>query len=351
MDNKYLATKDDGKDISRLLESPTDAGLIQAVYTRRPDAYESYMKESGEARIFAYKNDGRLVATCAELIRDVYVNGEVKKSAYICGAKTDPNYNGFLSAGKPIIDSLKREDVDFYYCTVMSANPEALNKFKKLKRIMSLNLITTYTSYIFSTRIKIKVKDDGYIFRQATSADMPLVLEYLKTEGKKKDLFPVINSLDDFYNLKIENFYLLMDKEKVVACGCLWDVTDYKQYNVVKYRGIAKLARFINPILTLARYPSFPKENTKLDLPFVSFLLCEDNNESLYKIFLKKIIEEVKKKYKIFLFSIPKNHCLLNTLNKLAGIKIDADIYELKFLNQESNITFNNLVSTENGLL
>ena len=57
----YDAKKEDGKAIARLLESPADAGLIQAVYTRRPDAYESYMKESGEPRVFVFRNEDKIV--------------------------------------------------------------------------------------------------------------------------------------------------------------------------------------------------------------------------------------------------------------------------------------------------
>ena len=74
-ESRYNAKKEEGKEISRLLESPVDAGLIQAIYTRRPDAYESYMKESGESRVFVFRKENRIIGTCSEIIRDVYVNG------------------------------------------------------------------------------------------------------------------------------------------------------------------------------------------------------------------------------------------------------------------------------------
>lgn len=43
----FYAKREDDREISRLLESPVDNGLIQAIHTRRPDAYDSYMKEYG----------------------------------------------------------------------------------------------------------------------------------------------------------------------------------------------------------------------------------------------------------------------------------------------------------------
>ena len=48
----FEAKKEDGKEISRILESAAGNGNVVISYTRRPDAYESYMNESGEAHIY-----------------------------------------------------------------------------------------------------------------------------------------------------------------------------------------------------------------------------------------------------------------------------------------------------------
>ena len=50
-DSKYTASPTDGAEILRILESAPAKGNIELLYTRRPDAYESYMKESGEAGV------------------------------------------------------------------------------------------------------------------------------------------------------------------------------------------------------------------------------------------------------------------------------------------------------------
>ena len=81
--SEYEAKPEDGREISRILDASTCNGLIDLLYTRRPDAYASYQKEPGEARVFARKKDGAVVSTCAELVRDVYVGGEACKAAYI----------------------------------------------------------------------------------------------------------------------------------------------------------------------------------------------------------------------------------------------------------------------------
>ena len=58
-DPRYAASAADGKEILRILESSAAQGGIELIYTRRPDAYESYKKESGEARVFVSKDGER----------------------------------------------------------------------------------------------------------------------------------------------------------------------------------------------------------------------------------------------------------------------------------------------------
>ena len=84
--SKLIAHEKDGKELLKILESSAAKGAIELIYTRRPDAYESYMKENGNAFVFISRNEEKAVGTCAELVRDVYINGERCKAAYICGS-------------------------------------------------------------------------------------------------------------------------------------------------------------------------------------------------------------------------------------------------------------------------
>ena len=59
----YEASPSDGREILRILESSAAKGAIELLYTRRPDAYESYMKEAGEARVFVSRDGERTVGS------------------------------------------------------------------------------------------------------------------------------------------------------------------------------------------------------------------------------------------------------------------------------------------------
>ena len=352
-ESSYDARKEDGPEISRLLESPVDAGLIQAIYTRRPDAYESYRREFGESRVFVFRKDARVIGTCAQIIRDVYVNGKVKRSAYICGLKKDSEYNGHLSAGLRFFRTFQRPDIDFYYCAVVSNNKDAVEKFEKKRGFMSVKCITTYDTYFVDPKVKTKERPNDYTFRQASEKDTASILAFLKEEGMKKDLFPVVTSLDDFYNLHIEDFYILEDEQEIKACAAIWNTTSYKQLTITKFKGIMKLARLLNPLLSLLAFPTFKKENESYDYPILSFFLSKDDNKDYYEIFFHRIKKEIKKNYRVFAVGVPRNHPVASMLKNLPKIAGESTIYEVELSGQrEEPLSFDTEhIATEFALL
>lgn len=328
---KYIASPEDGKEILRILESSAAQGGIELIYTRRDDAYASYMQEPGQAHVFISKDGNRTVGTCAELIRDVYIGGQRRRAAYVCGLKKDANYDGLVGFGPGFIKALQQDDVDFYYCSVVADNTEAQTMFGKGNRALSMQPIAAYKTYIFSPRVRITAPKHGLVFRQATQADLPSLLEFLNAEGRKKDLFPVIDSLDPFYGLTVEHFYLLLDKNRIVAAGALWDQTGYKQYIVKKYHGLMKLARIANPLLSALGYIRLPQQEQPLKLTMLSFFLSKNDNAEWYRIFLARIRREIAKSHEIFVLGLPKNHFAASMLDRLPNISFETRLYGITF--------------------
>ena len=330
-ESKYLASASDGKEILRILESSAAKGSIELIYTRRPDAYESYRKESGEARVFVSRNGDRIIGTCAEIVREVYIGGEICKAAYVCGLKKDAEYDGGVGLGARFLRDLRRDDIDFYFCSVVADNAHAQRMFEKSRRLIEMKPMTGYKTYILSPKVRIKAPKHALIFRQATDRDKTRLLDFLNSEGKKKDLFPVIKTLDAFYNLSIEDFYLLLDGDRIVATAALWKQTEYKQYIVKQYRGLMRLARMANPILSACRYIKLPKENEPLDFPMLSFFLSQNDNEKYYRVMLSEIKKEIARTYGMFVIGLPRGHFAVPMFDKLPSISFETKLYEIHF--------------------
>ena len=350
--NVFLAKKEDGEQISKILESVVGNSLFTMAYTRRPDAYESYMKESGKARVYVQKEGDKIAQTCAVLIRDMYVKGKPTKTGYICGLKKNPEYNGTSANGLKFFRCFKEEDADLFYCCVVKDN-KFQRMIEKDRNILYSRKITDLKTFMFNPNQKIKVPKHLYTFRQANEGDMQTLLAFLNEEGKKKDFFPVINSLEQFYNLKIEDFYLLMDGKDLLATACLWNVSSYKQYTVLKYGALMKLLRVANPILQALKYVRLPKENESLDFPFLSFFISKNDDLVNYKIFLNEINKVVSKDYGYLCLALPENHFAIDVFKEIKNLNIESTLYEVNFsknVNEDKSAAYGN-VFTENALL
>lgn len=329
--SKLIANKKDGKELLKILESSAAKGAIELIYTRRPDAYESYMKENGDAFVFISRNEEKAVGTCAELVRNVYINGERCKAAYICGLKKDANYEGSIGFGLELIRSLKRDDVDFYYCSVVADNEKALKMFQRDNKCVSIKHVSDYTTYILNPKARIKTQKHSFIFRKATEEDTKELIAFLSEEGKKKDLFPAFESVNEFYNLKYSDFYLLMDNNRILATAALWNQVEYKQYVVKKYRKLMNLIRVVNPLLSLLGYIKLPKENEPLEFPMLSFFVSRDDNETYYKIFLNELKKELSKTYGMFVIGLPENHFGNSIFRELPSVNFKTSICQITF--------------------
>ena len=330
-ESKYLASANDGKEILRILESSAAKGNIELIYTRRPDAYESYMKEAGQARVFISRDGEHAVGTCAEVIREVYIGGRVCRAAYVCGLKKDAEYDGGIGFGARFIRDLQCDDIDFYFCSVVAENTDARRMFEKSRRLLEMKQTVGYKTYILSPKVKVNAKKHSFTFRRATESDTDRLIEFLNAEGKKKDMFPVVKSFDEFYNLSVEDFYLLIDGESILATVALWNQTGYKQYVVKRYGRIMKIARIFNPLLSAFCYIKLPKENQSLDFPMLAFFLCKDDNTENYMIFLNEIKRKISKKYGMFVLGLSDGHFARPFADKLPSISFETKLYGIKF--------------------
>ncbi len=330
-ESPYRAFPSDGGEILRVLESSAAKGSIELIYTRRPDAYDSYMKDAPEAQVFVSRDGDRIVGTCAELVREVYIGGEVRRAAYICGLKKDAEYDGGIGFGPALIRDLQQDSTDFYFCSVVTENTDARRMFEKTRRILSMDSLTGYKTFIINPKVNVKAPRHTLTFRRATEADADKLLAFLNTEGKKKDMFPVVKSPNDFYNLSWGDFCMLLDGENIIATAALWNQTAYKQYMVKRYGGIMKLARISNPLLSALRYVKLPKENEPLDFPMLSFFLVKEDDADLCRILLKEVAHVISRSYGMFVIGFPEDHFAFPILNQLPGISFETRIYGLQF--------------------
>ena len=273
------ASSADGQEMLRLIEAHPARGNMSILYTRRPDAYQSYQTECPGAKIVVCTdNSGGLLAQIACLPRKLYVNSEIHSVGYVTGLhKAD---GAFINIIKMLKDEHFRSSAEQFFCSILDDNESVFNLFAKRGLF---HAIYNYTTYLIHPAA-VKHKRHKLQFRRARSEDATRLLDFYNNEGKRYSYFPVFSTKDDFSGLNVLDFYLLEDGAELIAAGALWDQRPFKQYVVVDYKGMYRLAAHCNPMLRALHYPPLPDVNTAANFAQISFLICRDGDHFLEQI-------------------------------------------------------------------
>ena len=339
------ATSADGPKMLKLIESHPAGGKIKIIYTRRPDAYQSYQTECADAEmILCVDDDGRILAQFACLPHKLYIDREIYTVGYVTGLhKADGeqvNIMKLLEAGY-IHSSAKQ-----FFCSVLDDNKSAFDMFAKRKLI---HPIRDYTTYLFNPKA-IKKTRHKFTFRRAMIYDTKEFLRFYNEVGSRYSYFPVISSLDDFAGLTVSDFFILENGDNIVAAGALWNQKDYKQYIVLGYDGVYKFAALCNPILRALHYPPFPKVNEATHFAYISFLLCRENDPALERILLGEI-SGVARDYNFLTIGAVKETALWQYLNSIKSIKIGSRLCAIDYNRNGATENNNTPVRFECALL
>jgi hypothetical protein len=268
----------------QLIESHPAAGGLSLLYTRRPDAYQSYQAECRAAEIVVCVNDASQVlgqAVC--LPRQFYVEGAIQTVGYVTGLhKADGaivDVLGMMEAGRI------RSASDQMYCSFLDDNSQIYEMFAK-RRLTQL--ICNYSTLLFSPKA-LRPVAHNWQCRQAGSADTEALQMFLNTEAARFSYYPVFTNWTDFTGLKVTDFYILEDSSGILAAGALWDQRLYRQYVMVGYSGIYRLAASNNWLLRALRYPTLAKVGETANFAYLSFLLSRDNDIELQRVMLSEL--------------------------------------------------------------
>ncbi len=329
-DGYYPAAKEDGEEILKIMEEDAAPGDISLLYTRRDNPYTSFLMENKDAQVGVIKKNGRVVATIAAIPRNMYIGGVSKRVCYVTNMKRLKSCDAAINWYKMFEDMCRKVDCDVYYCSLIEDNTDVRRMLAKKRRFMPYTTpICTYKTYIISTKARLGADCAGYEFTRAGKADEADLLDFIKRCGRDRNFFPVFERLSDVGDIKAEDFYVLKRSGVITAAGAVWDRRNVKQYVLNRCRGIYALLRFINPVISALGYIKLPKDDTVVDLAFLSFLLSEDGDEEKYRIFISLLLREMSDKYPMLVIGTDINNPKYRVLEKIRSISFKTEINEV----------------------
>jgi len=354
------ATPADGPDMLRLIESQASDGNIRIVYSRRPDAYRSYLMECADAEmVLCIGDDESILAQFACLPRKLYIDREVCTVGYVTGLHkttgTRANVMKLLETG------YVRSSAKQFYCSVLDGNQSAFDRFAKRGLI---HPICDYTTYLLNPAVIKPMKqkalktpktpitseipivskmpispessispnmpidpishiEHGLTFRRATLDDSERLLHFYNEAGMGYSYFPVFSSMDDFSGLSVSDFFILENGDTIIAAGALWNQKAYKQYIVLEYAGVYRIATACNPLLRALHYPPLPGKNEAAHFAYVSFLISRENDSTIERLLLGEI-SATAHNYDFLTIGAANGTALGHYLNSIKSIKIGS---------------------------
>lgn len=324
-----FATSADSSQILDIYESGSYNGQISVLFTRRPDPLHS-LEQEGEQIIIPVmvdKQHNRIAGVGCCVLRNAWINGEVKKTAYLTGLKIHPDYQRRLPHISRVYEALYnhvKDQVDLFYTTILKDNVKAQKMLEKRRKGMPLySSVGEYTVYSFRTGMKPRHHLGQFLVEKGSSEE---VEAFYAKQLNQFNLAPADIRLpgiskQDIYTLRGEN-------RQILAACALWNQQNVKQYIITGYRGFYRFLKYVP--LKLFGYPNLPKENTPANYASIA-LLCARNNQPEWAQYLISQVAAVEDNYDFLMVGLFENNPLNKVFQQIRHIKYQSILYTVQW--------------------
>ncbi len=302
----YLTRANAGDDpeINRLLKQRPMGRLLRISLERAPSP-------GAAARVEGYRQDTILIRDSSNdsivgmgnrSVRRVYYNGEICRLGYLGQLRAAPGRHGLkrLAAGYEGVKATRSSaELPFDLTSIVDDNLQAKRLLEKgLKVLPSYKSLANYSTFILPSTGK-SVPDST---ATANREDLADILTLLNHYNRGYQFAPVYNEQELMSstrspNLNIEDFLVIREAGKIVACAALWDQRPFKQTVVQGYVGWLKLMR---PLINLGRScigkPLYAKAPYVVPMAFLSHFAMPNVNPAHLSALLQKAKQLAQKR-------------------------------------------------------
>ncbi|MEG1947194.1 MAG: hypothetical protein RR139_08875 [Lachnospiraceae bacterium] len=320
-----LATAEDNEAIKNLFEHTNYKSVLDLQFRRGTDPFASFMQEDAGAVVMLLKHKitKDIIAMGACSFHEVYINGEIKRGAYLNGLKILPEYQQILSM-MPLafqtIQEATQSRTDLYYATILQPAKNLQQIFEKKRRNMPI-----YQKQCLNT---------AFIISPAHSTK-GLHLEKGNVDG-----------LDDFYEKHLINYNLAPVNRKmhgvcdedfitwrengtiIAACAVLNNQST-KNYFLNSYNGILKpLSHFPTRLLGL---PAPPKTGESVNNASLSLLLFDESVDIPSRARFMKAASSFAREYDMIMIGLNDTDPTYHAFDKMIHLKYNSYLYTVNW--------------------
>jgi hypothetical protein len=284
----WVATRADEPAVRGLLARFATGGRVQLSLRRDPDAMSADFGSRAHNYILARnRHSNEFVGLCERVVRDTFVNGEIRALPYLAGLRVVPGFRHRLLVLRGGFEAVRRllganSSATFALTAIMSDNVNA-------QRVLGANL-RGMPRYEPAGELATFALPPGGAARaeRATEADLPEISALLQ-ETATRTQFATAWTLDTLREytaagwLAPADYLLVRHGGRIRACAAVWDQSAHRQIVVAGYSPwLARSRRLINAGARILGIPRLPAPGAALRCAYFSHLaLGEGHGDDL----------------------------------------------------------------------
>ena len=296
-----LARPQDDAALRRIVRESPVPGAVTVAYEREPSYFDGCACHGPFAQVLVAREEagGAIAGLSVRAVRDLWVGGAAEPVGYLGQLRVAVPYRGrwLLSGGFRFLRELHADGrTPVYLTTLVEGNAEArallverprrgFPRYRRLGTLASLAIPSGGG----------RRAPDGLSVAAAGEADVAEVLGFLSSEGRRRDLFPVLG-LDDlrgagaYPGLSPPDVFLVRGGGVLLGVAGLWDPSAVRQVVVRGYSGGMALARpFLDLALSWRGAGRLPRPGERLRLAFAAFPCVASGDERVFSALLSAL--------------------------------------------------------------
>ncbi len=286
-----LAGPGDEPDIRRLLREIPLGGEFQITLEREPNAFAG---DFGIARAHVFliardRSSGEAIGLCERVVRDAYVDGEIRALPYLGALRLMPHRRArirVLRDGFAALQLLaeRADETPFALTSITSDNAVARRLLTAgVPGLPNYRFVGDFSTFALRPRRARTAPEISF----AGADDIPALAAFLQRLNSCRQFAQVWTANDlrglAAFGLPAERFLLFCNRGEILGCLGVWDQTEFRQVVVRRYpsylRSLRPLANILAPVTGL---PCLPQEGEPLRQIAFTHLAVEQDDPEIF---------------------------------------------------------------------
>jgi hypothetical protein len=316
-----------------------------AISLRREPSYIRACRLQGDpAQIIVGRDmvSGRIVATGNRCITKTYLDGEVRRAAFLSDLRIHREHRSgmLLSRVYRFLRLLHDADPLPCYTLVYDDNETALGNLVGGRAGLPhyLERGRLFTRALHLSRRKPALAAEGIELRRARKEELPAIVEFLNRRNRQFRWAPVLDAADFAAGgrcdtLNAEDFFIAIRDGRICATMAAWDQFPLRQAHIERYpKPMALLRHVHNLVAPLLKRPRLPAAGGALPYVYLSFIAVERDDHALCTALLRHAYNALCQGRWLYAFAaLHDDDPLLPVFSDYPAISSAARLFEVDF--------------------